>query len=160
MKKVLCSLVLVLALSGVGFAQEGFAGASLSGLYFSNVDNAGTNVTLGFLGGQVGSYNLLGPVGLRGAIDFSVSPISGLLSVSADVLFASDGDTRFYGGAGLGIISIFGLTTPFVEGVAGVDFDVSDSVGLFAEATPRYFTEVGDFLVGGRFGVNFRFGEE
>jgi hypothetical protein len=159
MKKALGILLAVAALSSVASAQEFFAGGSLSGLYFMDVDEFGSDLTIGFLGGQVGSYDLLGPVGARATVDFSVTPISGFLSGSADVLFSSTGDTKVYGGAGLGIISFFGLSAPFGKAFVGGDFTVSDSVSLFVEADPAYIFQSQTLLLGGRFGVNFAFGQ-
>lgn len=157
MRKLLGASILCFALSSLGSAQGGFAGASLSGLYLPTANQVGADLTIGFFGGHVGSYDLLGPVGLRGAFDFSVTPISGFLSGSGDILFASGGDTRFYGGAGLGAISLFGFAGPFAQGVAGVDFGLSESASLFAEATPRFFLQTGVVVLGGRFGTNFHF---
>jgi len=118
-----------------------------------------SNILLGFLGGQVGSYDLLGPVGARATVDFSITPLSGVFSGSADVLFASAGDTKGYGGAGLGIISLLGVSAPFGKAFVGVDFSVSDTVSLFAEAAPIYVFQSQTLVFGGRFGVNFAFGE-
>jgi hypothetical protein len=159
MKKLFGVLLAIAALSSVSFAQSGFAGGSLSPLFIMDIDEFGSDLTIGFLGGQVGSYDLAGPVGARATIDFSVTPISGFLSGSADVLFSSTGDAKFYGGAGVGIISFFGLSAPFGKVFVGGDFAVSDLVSLFAEAAPIYVFQSQTFAPVARLGVNFAFGQ-
>lgn len=44
MKRLFGVLLAVAALSSVGFAQTGFAGGSFSGLYFSDLDEYGTDL--------------------------------------------------------------------------------------------------------------------
>lgn len=63
MKQFFGALLTVVALASVSSAQTFFAGPSLFGLYFLNVNEYGSDVTLGFLSGQIGSYDLLGPLG-------------------------------------------------------------------------------------------------
>lgn len=111
------------------------------------------------MGGQVGTYNLFGPVGARATIDFSVSPISGALLGSVDLLFASTGDTKIYGGVSLGIFGFFGFSAPFGKAFVGGDFAVSDSVSLFVEAAPLYAFQTSNIIFSGRAGVNFAFGQ-
>lgn len=149
---------LALAVPSFGAAQTGFAGVTASGLYFSNVTDSGTDVTLGFVGAQVGSYDLLAPLGGRITVEASVTPITGFLSGSADLLFASNGDFKVYGGAGLGIISILGMSAPFGKGFLGVDITLGSNVSLFVEAAPLYAFETTNLFPGAKLGLNFGFG--
>ncbi len=151
-------VLLALAVPSLGAAQSGFAGVSASGLYITDVTENGDGLTLGFIGAQVGSYNLLSPLGGRIAVEASVTPITGFLSGSADLLFASRGNVKVYGGAGVGIISLLVVYTPFAKAFLGLDFSVSPSVSLFVEAAPLYAFETGNTFLGGKFGVNFSFG--
>ena len=143
------------ALPSVGAAQTGFAGVAASGLY---VTDGSQGITLGFLGAQVGSYDLLSPLGGRITVDASITPITGFLSGSADLLFASSGDVKVYGGVGLGVISLLDVSAPFGKAFLGVDFSLGSNVSLFAEAAPIYPFEAALPVFGGKFGVNFGFG--
>ncbi len=151
--------VLALVVPSLGAAQSGFAGVSASGLYVDDVtDNIG-GLTLGFIGAQVGSYDLLSPLGGRITVEASVTPTTGFLSGSADLLFASSGDVKVYGGAGVGIINLLVVSTSFAKAFLGLDFNVGSSVSLFVEAAPLYAFETGNTFLGGKFGVNFGFGD-
>lgn len=156
MKKFLLSVITLVAFSGFASAQTTFAGPSFSGI--SLPTNSGFSVTLLSLGGQVGVYNLAGPLGVRATVDATISPISGLFLLSGDLLFASGGDTNIYGGAGFGIIAGGGATAPLAKGFVGVEFPASEGLGIFVELDPHFAIQTGNFFIGARAGVNFLIG--
>lgn len=109
-----------------------------------------------------GADNLLGSLGLRGVGVIGIRP--SFTEVAAEVLASFPSETlKPYVGGGVGgsfseaadtvSNAISGLE---VHGVGGLEYAVSDSVGLFGEAQPRlYLGSNAAFGLGFRFGANY-----
>lgn len=106
---------------------------------------------------QGGATDLLGPLTLRGALDISLGGGSAGLEVA--VLYPLSGDELTpYVGGGLGVglgIAAYGLGV-----IGGLEYPVSDDVGLFGELQPGYLIYAdyaNEFSVALRLGANYYF---
>lgn len=112
---------------------------------------------LGHIGAQFGTYDLGSGFGLRAAAE--VNPSNQALYGGADLLYTGGESNRYY----LGVGGLYGATGTknelYVQGVAGMDFDVESLVSFFTELQPRYNleSEAGSIFV--RFGVNVHLGD-
>ena len=113
---------------------------------------------------QGGAEDLLGPLGLRGVGVVGIRP--SFFEVAAEVLASfPSGTFKPYVGGGVGGAVGGGadrvsraVSGAEVHSVGGLEFTVSDSVGLFGEAQPRlYLTSSPAFGLGFRFGANYHF---
>lgn len=119
------------------------------------------DITLIALGAQVGSYELLGPLGLRGRLGLGVSP-SVYVDLSGDLLFPfSTGDLIPYGGVGGSLVTGGTLRTAFgLHGLAGLEGRLSSGpLGLFGELQPHLSFPGGRALFSLKlnFGLNYHF---
>ena len=109
-----------------------------------------------------GADNLLGSLGLRGVGVIGVRPFFTEVAAEALASFPFE-PLKLYVGGGIGSSFSEGADTVSstvsgfeIHGVGGLEFAVSDSVGLFGEAQPRlYLGSSTAFGLGFRFGANY-----
>ena len=126
-----------------------------------------------------GLKQLFGPFGVR--VDVGYQPRNSAIEGDVNLMFGLGAGAAFqpYVGAGAGLVysdnrgipgQVAGSSSDFyISGLVGVDYRLTDSIGLFAEATPRYYfsngglgtnlnqTATGGFGIGARLGVKFFF---
>ncbi|WP_425147601.1 S-layer homology domain-containing protein [Deinococcus sp.] len=111
------------------------------------VDKTGGSSTKLSYGAVIGSTQVFGPVGAQIAVDYE--PTLGTINADADVTYrlGLGGGLTPYVGAGLGLTSsptrtansTANVTDYSVNGLVGVDYRFTDSLGAFAEAQGRYY---------------------
>ncbi|GGR90743.1 S-layer homology domain-containing protein [Deinococcus sedimenti] len=106
-------------------------------------------------GAVVGKNNVVGPIGARVSAEYQ----PGWNAVSADVnaTYALNTGSRVtpYVGAGLGLTSgqqrnntSQNVSDVYVNAIAGVDFNITDSIAVFAEYNGRYYTSNKGYATG------------
>lgn len=104
---------------------------------------------------QGGADDLIGSAALRGNFDIGIS--DGSFGFGVDFLadFPSDDVIPYFGG-GFGLLQLGGSFFQ-LHATGGLEFFVSDLVGLFAEIQPTYFLTAQQFGATLRFGANYHF---
>ncbi|WP_189054874.1 S-layer homology domain-containing protein [Deinococcus daejeonensis] len=104
---------------------------------------------------MVGKNNVIGPVGARIGVDYQAG--WNAVSVDANATYALNTGSRItpYVGAGLGLTSgqqrgntAQNTSDVYVNAIAGVDFNVTDSIAVFAEYNGRYYTSNKGYATG------------
>ena len=161
--KRLLNLCLTLALLGSsGALAQTQADPFVGGNFSVRIPLDGErDLTLIALGAQVGSYELVGPLGLRGRVGLGVSP-SVYFDLSGDVLVPfSTGDLVPYGGGGASLVAGGTLRTAFgLHGLVGLEGKLTPGpLGLFGEVQPNLSFPGGAALFSLKlnFGLNYHF---
>jgi hypothetical protein len=116
--------------------------------------------SIGYLGVQLGSYDLGSGFGLRAGLEILPPLGSGApYQATGDLLYGIGETTVFYLGAGGGYAALGSSESFLLSGTLGLDIDAASLISVFAEAQPRYNLRAESVALYLRTGLNFHFGD-